>query len=164
MSQSDENERKQRVSKWKEPDELRALALAKLDVQVIRLEDELAEWLKLLSFLRTSLTNEAMSGMGYKQMAVNKDTVNKMKELSSAFRTAGEIKLKLDAKAKERAEEMTPEDEKAAVQTYIKAMDARERGVFLNSLVAWHNEVKFNSSSQMRVRAQVPDEDPLPPR
>lgn len=131
-------------------EKLRVAAMAKNDSRGARLVDELEALLKLLRFQREALNNECFEGMGYKQMAADKSTILKSKELSLAYTRLVEAQIKLNKSLKDIAEQMTPEDERGAVRKYIQAMEPADRGKFIHELWEYHQAHRgYNPGRQM---------------
>lgn len=131
----------------KSVDETRADALVRFDKQVLRLEDLLKDYLHLINHQLIGLKNECFQGMGYKAEASDAKILQKIKDLGAAFNSATDSKVRLDKTAKDRAKEMTEEDEKEAVREWIRSREARYRGEFLYFEVQWHNEAKVGKAS-----------------
>lgn len=121
-------------------DQVRKDFLARYDRQVVRLEDELAEFIKLIAHQRRALTAEAFDGLGHLALATSKEVLDKLAKLGASFNSATDAKVRLEKTAKERSKTMTPEDEEAAVLDFFRSRPETQRGRMLRDLVAWHNE------------------------
>jgi hypothetical protein len=123
-------------------DEKQRDALIRFDKQVLRLEDVLAEYIKLVNHQLVGLRKSSMDGLGYQALMSDPAIVRQLKELGAALNSATDSQIRLDKTAKERAEKMTPDEEEGVVQNWIRSRDHRTRGKFLHREVAWHNEAK----------------------
>jgi hypothetical protein len=131
----------------KNVDELRTEVLARFDKRVLRLEDLLVRYMRLIDHQLTGLTNECMGGFGYKAEASDPKLLQKIKDLGAAFNSATDSKVRLDKTMKDREKDMTEKDEEEAVRTWIRSRDNRVRGNFLYFEVQWHNEAKTGKAS-----------------
>lgn len=109
--------------------------------RVVRLKDELNKVLDLVVHSRQALENELSGGIAQKAQFIDKVFVSKLKDLSSCYNTLTDSRIRLDKAEASLEKDMTPEDEKRAVTEYIMAMNGRERGIFLKSMITKHNEI-----------------------
>ena len=109
--------------------------------RVVRLKDELNKVLDLVVHSRQALENELSGGIAQKAQFIDKVFVSKLKDLSSCYNTLTDSRIRLDKAEASLEKDMTPEDEKRAVTEYIMAMNARERGIFLKSMITKHNDI-----------------------
>lgn len=138
------------MNEGKDPEEKRRDFISKYDNLVIRLEDELEAMIKLAAMQREALKNEMFSGMAYKQQAADAKGIKALKDLTAAYNSLTDSKVRLDKTAKERAAKMTPDEEREAVVTYIKSLPATERTQLLRRLSGWHN-AQATANHQMKV-------------
>lgn len=121
----------------KAPDELRETAKARSKHLVQRLQDELDEMIKIAAHMREAYNNELMDGLGYKKLGVSADMVRKGKELATMFDTLTSAKIRFDKSLKQLAETMTPEEETAAVKTYIRSLNTVDRANLMRDIREW---------------------------
>lgn len=122
------------------PDQMRADLLAKYDKQVVRMEDVQRNAIKFLAWQLQALENEAMDGMGYKQLAVSGDIVNKTAKLTAAVNSLTESERRLQATRKQRADELSPEEEIEAVFEFLISRDRATLSAFIRRLRDWYTE------------------------
>lgn len=120
-----------------EPDELREKAKAQAKYLVQRLQDELDEMIKIAAHMREAYNNELMDGLGYKKLGVSAEMVRKGKELATMFDTLTSAKIRFDKSLKQLAETMSPEEEKAAVKTYIRSLSVEDRKNLVKDIRDW---------------------------
>lgn len=128
-----------------EPDARRKSFLATHDTRVIRMEDELQRMIRLVAHARESLESEMLSGLAYKKSGVPENDLKRLKELTSSFNSLTDAKIRLDKTAKDRAANLTPEEERAAVVTYVKALELKSRGRLLRECLDHHNHELSNT-------------------
>lgn len=122
-----------------EPEEKRDRFLAKNSTKVVRMKDELASMLVIVSNLRSGLEHEMADGMGYKLLDANPKVLTKIKELAATLNSLTDAKVRIDKAEKQMATEMTPEEERDAVATYVKSLEDSVRREFIMNLVRYHN-------------------------
>lgn len=122
------------------PDERRKAFIAEWDHKVVRLEDELQNMVKLVAMQLDTLKKSITGGFAYKQEAISLSDLKALKELTAAMNSLTDSKIRLDKTAKDRAEKMTPEEERAAVYAYLRALPHTDRGEFLRQALIYHNE------------------------
>jgi hypothetical protein len=115
--------------------------------RVVRLKDELNKVLDLVVHSRQALENELSGGIAQKAQFIDKVFMSKLKDLSSCYNTLTDSRIRLDKAEASLEKDMTPEDEKRAVTEYIMAMNARERGIFLKSMVTKHNDITLTGAT-----------------
>lgn len=118
-------------------------AVAKHSARSTDLKTELDSYIRLCQHARECLENSFFSGMGYKQEGLSKDDVSALSALSIAMERAISARIKYDKHTKSFAEQMTPEEEREAIEEYILAMVPTERIKFIRKVVSRHN--KLNS-------------------
>lgn len=121
-----------------ETEEVRRRVLAKHSERVIRLRDEVDNFLKMIVAQREAAESEWMSGFGYKGDSVNLKVVEAMEALVRMLSTATTCKLKLEKAERDAAENMTPAQERAEIANIIKSWDMKVRYDFLTELGNWH--------------------------
>jgi hypothetical protein len=114
--------------------------LAQFDHRVVRLENELEKFVKLVALQLEALTNEASEGLSPSSPAVSSEVVlRKLKDLGATFNSATDAKVRL-AKAAELIEKtMTPAQELDAMRRILRAMPQQSRADWLREEIAWHN-------------------------
>lgn len=133
----------------KTPEEHRRDFLARQESSVVRLEDQLESFIKLIAHQTDALRNEAVDGMGYKALAADPAYLRKLKDLGATFNSATDALIRLEKTAKDRAEKMTREQERDAMSTAIRAMDDTTRSDFLSTEVSWHNKHRLKHGAQL---------------
>lgn len=123
----------------------RAELLAKFNSTAVDLAVELDEILKVLRFQRQALTNKMTEGFGYKQFELKAEDAKAATTLTLSYQKAVDAKVKLDKHLKDRAEELTPEQELESVALYIKTLPSTDRRKLLIEALAYHNANTTNS-------------------
>lgn len=121
-----------------EPDEIRRRVLAKHTERVVRLRDEVDNFVKMIVAQREATEAEWMSGFGYKGETVNLKVIEAMEALVRMLNTATTCKLKLEKAERTAAESMTPAQERAEIANIIKSWETKTRYAFLKDLGDWH--------------------------
>lgn len=133
-----------------DPDDLREKAKAQAKHLVQRLQDELDEMIKIAAHMREAYHNELMDGLGYKKMGVTPEMVRKGKELATMFDTLTSAKIRFDKSLKQLAETMTPEEERAAVKTYIRSLSVEDRHTLMKDIRDWMKKRNEDISSAVQ--------------
>lgn len=121
------------------PDDHRENFKEKLNLKVVTLEGELDRMIKLVALQRETIEKTLLGGFAYKQDFVDEKGIRALKDLTAAYNSLTDSKVRLEKTAKDRAARMTPEEEKEAVATYVKALPHLERAAFIKRLVKYHN-------------------------
>ena len=108
-------------------EESRERAREDLARSVVRLEDELERLVKLVAMAREAVETEMHDGMGYKRLSITEKDLRKLKDLTVTFNSAVDCKIRYDKAKKHLAGLMTPEEEMAAVITYIVTLPVERR-------------------------------------
>lgn len=90
--------------------------------QVFQLKKELDASLRLIVHARESLENELDTEWAQKKLGIDKAFVSKLKELTSAFSSLTDAKIRLDKAEKGLEAEMTLTEEREAVKLYLMDM------------------------------------------
>jgi hypothetical protein len=130
--------------------ETRKAFLARFDYQVVRLENELERFVKLIALQLEGLTNEAADALNPSSPAIaSAETLRKLKDLGATFNSATDAKVRL-AKAQELVSKMlTPEQELEAMRKILRAMPQAARSEWLREEIAWHNAEPGRHGVQM---------------
>jgi hypothetical protein len=115
--------------------------LARFDLQVVRLEDELVRFIKLISTQVDALQNELANALKPGGEVSSPEFLRKLKDLGATFNSATDAQVRLVKTEKDRAKTFSPEQERAAVEVYVKALPADDRARLLQKLVKYHNEL-----------------------
>lgn len=125
------------------PAEKAAIALELHKIQVVRIQDELDALVKIFSHMRESLQNEMFEGLGYKKAGVLPSLLKPAESLTKMMTSMVDAKIRFDKAAKVMADQMTPEEERAACMKYVKSLPVEERNAWVRELKIWlgkHNE------------------------
>ncbi len=123
----------------KNPNKIRNEVIARFSSGAIDLMEELDSILRVLKFQRESLVNSMTDGFGFKQMELNPGHAKLGSQLAASYQKAVDAKIKLDKHLRDRAEDMTPAEEVASIEAFIKTMDSTARRKLLISLLEFHN-------------------------
>lgn len=85
----------------------------------VKLKDELDRTIQLVVHARESLENELDSEWAQKKLAVDKAFVSKLKEMTAAFNSLTESKIRLDKAEKAIERELTSDEERETVKQYL---------------------------------------------
>jgi hypothetical protein len=107
-----------------------------------RLNDEIDAMLLVAFHMRTAFENELKDGMGHKMLAIPDKLVKKGQELAKMLDTLTSAKIRYDKAVKKLSDDMTPEEERKAVVTYIKALDPPDRAELISGIQRWRWERK----------------------
>lgn len=90
---------------------------------ITQLKHELDSAIRLVVHSRESLENELSSDWAQKKLGIDTNFLKKLKELTAAFNSLTESKIRLDKAERAMEAELTPEEERAAVLGYLIDMD-----------------------------------------
>jgi hypothetical protein len=124
----------------KSPEQSRAEFVAKFDDKVIRLEDQLEQFIRLIAHQLEALKTEAAEGMGYKALTADATYLRKLKDLGATFNSATDASVRLAKTEADRAKKLTREQEAKACQVFVRALSDTERSEWLAREVEWHNK------------------------
>lgn len=114
----------------------------------VRIADELQKSVNLAAWLREAVENELNAAFGVgksgepPKCGVDGKSVQKFRDVVKALEALVACKVKLDTSAKKLAENMSPEEELAAVRAYVRSLEPSLRGAFLRSEQQWHDSAK----------------------
>jgi hypothetical protein len=129
------------MSHEKTPEQHRAAFAAKFEGgKVVRLEDQLEQFILLIAHQLEALKTEAGAGMGYKALAADPTYLRKLKDLGATFNSATDAQIRLDKTAADRAKKLTKEMEAKACQVFVRALPDTDRSRWLSTEVEWHNK------------------------
>jgi hypothetical protein len=114
-------------------DELKSRVLTKHYERVIRLRDEVDNFIKLIVAQREAIESEWGIANGF-----NFKNIEAMEALIRMLNTATTCKLRLEKAEKTTAESMTPEQERAEIKKIIQSWETNLRYRFLKDLGDWH--------------------------
>jgi|JI10StandDraft_1071094.scaffolds.fasta_scaffold199377_2 maleate cis-trans isomerase len=129
-----------------ETEKARKESLARMFTSSADLQAELDRLVQILRYQIDCLSNELVQGQGYKQNELDNDIVNKVSKITTAFEKAVGSKVRLDKHLKDKAEEMSPEEEQESVIDYLKRLESPIRRKILINLLEYHNANCVNSS------------------
>lgn len=110
--------------------------------RVLRLKEELNLILELVVHSREALGNELNSEFAQLQKSVDKSFLRKLKDLTSCYNSLSSSRIQLDKAERQMEKEMTAEEEKEAVISYLMSLEARERSKMLNEVIELHAEAR----------------------
>ena len=131
-------------------DDLKTKVLTKHHERVIRLRDEVDNFIKLIVAQREAIESEWGITNGF-----NFKNIEAMEALVRMLNTATTCKLKLEKAEKSAAESMTPEQERAEIKKIVQSWETRIRYNFLKDLGDWHRSY---SDATMAVALAQPRE------
>lgn len=109
-----------------------------LGSKAIRMNEEVERLLRMTAWLRECLEADLASALGTAtKKGVDSKTMTQWKELCATFKQLAEAKVLLDKNAKVLADAMSPEDELAAVESFIRAMEPKAADKFLQRQMEW---------------------------
>lgn len=129
------------------PEQHREQAKKRLAHAVVRLQDELDKMIKLFSAAREAVENEMMEGMGYKKLALTDKDMKKLVGLADLASSVVSTKIRFDKASRQMADTMTPEEERKAVISYLKAAEPRDREYVLTQVKEWQDRRNARADS-----------------
>lgn len=108
--------------------------------RVIRLKEELNKILELVVLARETLTNELGMDFQRKNEVINGSWLKKLKELTTAYNTLTDSRIRLDKSEKSLEREMTPEEEIDAISTFLLSLEFQDRSELLRRFIREHNK------------------------
>ena len=134
-------------------------AKEELSRQVVRLQDELDAMIKMTAHQRRSLEDEMLRlYQGHKEEYSDPKILAKLNALVKTADLLVSAKIRLDKSLKQLADVMTPEEELAAVKTYIKSLEPKVRVNLLMGLLEWHR--KKTEAAMAEAGVPVVKDDP----
>lgn len=140
-------------------------ALSKHNHSTVDLRHEIEALYKVVKFAREtlerSLTGESGS-MGYKKLSLSRDDAASIQALATAMEKLVNMKMKYDKHLKDRAEDLSPEEEDAALIEFFAGKETPERRKFLRRLVNRHNALIRGSAAKevtISIANSILDED-----
>lgn len=128
-----------------------AEVMSKFSSGVVDLMEELDALLRILKFQREALVNSMTDGFGYKKMELNPEHAKLSATLASVYQKTVDAKVKLDKHLRERAEDMSPEEEVQSIELFIKGMNPVGRRKLLITLLEYHN---FNCAAMHKIMVE----------
>ena len=107
---------------------------------VLKLRQELDKGLALIVHAREALENELNNEFAQKKLFIDDKFVKKLRELTGAFNSLTESKIRLDKAEKAMEADMTAEDEWAAVVQFLRELNKEQRGQIVKEAEAKRNE------------------------
>lgn len=115
------------------------MSLRERNARVIRMKDELIKMLDLVTRCRESVEAEVSgTGLAGQMRSIDADFLKRIKELSVIFNNMTDARIRLDKAERAIENDLTPTEEYEAVRSYVRSLDAKERGQFLRVEVEWH--------------------------
>lgn len=121
-----------------DPTALRTRELARLDQQVVDLDDELRKLLALVQFSREALQNQMTDGMGYKKMVILEKDLKALKELSTIFSVATDCQVRLDKTQEIRSKKLDKNGYLRLALKLVMSLSDAERGHWISDLLVLH--------------------------
>jgi len=113
--------------------------------RAIRLKDELNRMLALVKNMRERLESELTDAASAN--FINREFVGKLKDVTQSYERLTNASINLAKAEKLLEEQLTPEQERAAVRTFVLTnMEATERGEFIQAL--WESHLKRKDPSK----------------
>lgn len=126
------------------------MSLRERNARVIRMKDELIKMLDLVTRCRESVEREVSTGVAAEMKFVDADFLKRIKELSVIFNNMTDARIRLDKAERAIENDLTPSEEYEAVRSYVRSLDAKERGQFLRVEVEWHKS-QLSPNTQVQV-------------
>lgn len=130
-----------------DPEAQRARALARLDQDVVDLDDELRKLLAMVKYQREALQTMMTDGMGYKQLAVSQDVLKALKELSTIFSVTTDCQVRLDKTQEIRSKKLDKNGYLRLARKLVMSLPDSERGHWISDLLVEHRDKKATSAS-----------------
>lgn len=102
---------------------------------------EIEKMTRLVVWSRECLEKELNAGLGYRQDNMGKGTARDLQALTTSLEKLTNIKVKYDTHLKNEADNLTPDEEKAALIEFFAALSVKDRRDFIKRLVDRHNEM-----------------------
>lgn len=99
---------------------------------VVRLKSELDAAIEIVAHARESLSNEMQSEWAQKKLSVDDKFLKKLKEMTAAFNSLTESKIRLDKAERLMEQDMTPEEEQETVVRFLAELDDRTQRQILS--------------------------------
>ena len=110
---------------------------------------ELNKYLQLAQHARECLENSFDQGMGHKQDGLSELDIKGLSHLSIALDRIVTSKIKFDKHMKSFAEQMTPDEELAAIEEHVIGLEQDKRTTFLRKLIKRHNAMLNERGKKM---------------
>lgn len=133
-------------------------AIKRLDARSTDIRTELDRYIKLAQHARECLENSFNSGMGHKQMGLSETDLKGLSNLSIALDRIVASKIKYDKHMKSFAEQMTPEEELAAIEEHVMSLERDKRSRWLKKIITRHNNLNRNETKTNMDEVDVYDE------
>lgn len=130
-----------------DPEAQRARALARLDQDVVDLDDELRKLLAMVKYQREALQAMMTDGMGYKQLAVSQDVLKSLKELSTIFSVTTDCQVRLDKTQEIRSKKLDKNGYLRLARKLVMSLPDSERGHWISDLLLEHRAKKLTAPS-----------------
>lgn len=105
------------------------------------LRTEIEKMTRLVVWSRECLEKELTGGLGYRQDSMGKGTARDLQALTTSLEKLTGIKIKYDTHLKNEADNLTPEEERAALVEFFAGLPVKDRRNFIKVLVDRHNEM-----------------------
>lgn len=109
--------------------------------RIARLRQELNAQLDLISYSREQLEEEVKTSLDHKGYTTSVDFIKKLRELSACFGSVTDARIRLLKAEKAHEDDMSPDDEKRAVRSFVRSLECSERRDMIASLIlAFHKD------------------------
>jgi hypothetical protein len=126
-------------------------AASSLDLAV-----ELGEYLRLVKWMRECLESNLTGGVGYKKEGLSKDDVSALSNIGISLERAVSARIKYDKHIKSFTDQMTPAEERAAIEEFVAGLEDMERYNLLKKMFDRHNDL-MGSKNPMRTAPISPE-------
>jgi stress response protein YsnF len=98
--------------------------------------------------LEKSLTGSEGSSMGYKKLMLSRDDAASIQALATALEKLVNMKMKYDKHLKDKADELSPEEEDVALIEFFAGKEVPQRRKMLRKMVNRHNALIEGSAAK----------------
>jgi hypothetical protein len=116
------------------------MAKREVNQRVVRLRDELQCMLDMGVHAREALQNELEGLVAQKRLFIDGEWLRKFKELASTYNSMTDAHVRLSKAEKTLENELTPEEERDAVLSYVYALKPEDRYTILREMNLFHSK------------------------
>ena len=113
--------------------------LARHSAASIDLGHEQNEYIRLVKWARECLESSLTGGLGYKKEGLSKDDVAALAQIGISMERAVSAKIKYEKHIREFTEQMTPAEERDAIEEFVMGLDDETRYDLLKKMFDRHN-------------------------
>jgi hypothetical protein len=116
------------------------MAKREVNQRVVRLRDELQNMLDLSVHAQDALKAELEGAIAQKRLFIDGEWLRKFKELASTYNSLTDAHVRLSKAEKTLENELTPEEERDAVTSYVYSLKPEDRYTILREMNLFHSK------------------------